>query len=380
MNFELTEDQALIKETAKRFVKKELPMEWVRQCDDEERYPMEPYKKLAELGFLGLPFKKKYGGSDGNILDTVILLEEISKGMTALGAAYMQSVAFGGLSLDDYGSEEQKETYLPKIISGNTLFCLALTEANAGSDVASLKTSAVKDGNYFVINGSKVFITGVQVAEYMLCGVRTNKNVANHKGITMMIVPTKSEGIEIRKLRKLGMKPVGTNEVFFENVRVPVENVVGGVDQGWYNLMKTLNNERCIAAAVCVGSAQACIDGVLQYVKEREQFGRPIGTFQANQHAIVDMQMEVDNARLLAYRAAWLSANHKPCVKETSMAKLYASEAFRNVANMGVQLLGGYGFMMEYDMQRYYRDCKFFEIAGGASQIQRNIIAKELGL
>lgn len=380
MDFELTEEQALIKETAKRFIKKELPREWVRKCDDEEHYPIEPYRKLADLGFLGLPFEKKYGGSAGNILDIVILLEEISKGMTALGGAYIQSVAFGGLSIDDYGSEEQKEIYLPQIISGEKLFCLALTEPNSGSDVASLRTSAVKDGKCYVINGSKVFITGAQVADYMLCGVRTNKDVPNHKGITMMIVPTKSEGVEIRKLRKLGMKPLGTNEVFFENVRVPVENVAGGVDQGWYNLLKTLNNERCVVGAACVGSAQACVDDTLQYVKEREQFGRPIGSFQANQHALADMQMEVDNARLLTYRAAWLSANRKPCVKETSMAKVYSSEVFRKVATMGMQLMGGYGYMMEYDMQRYYRDCKFFEIAGGTSQIQRNIIAKEMGL
>ena len=380
MDFNLSENQNMIKDTISNFAKKELTKELVQEHDEEKKYPHELYQKIAELGFLGLPFPEKYSGFGGTVLDMVILLEELSKGMIVLAGSYVHTVVFGGMSLMEYGSEEQKMEYLPKIISGEKLFCLAITEPNAGSDISSITTTAVLDGDNYVINGAKTFITGAHVADYMVFGARTNKDVPQYKGITMFIVPTSLPGIEIRPLDKLGMRAIGTNEVFLEDVRVPKENVMGGVDQGWKNLMRTFNNERCACAAVCVGASQAAIDTVVQYVNERVQFGQPIGKFQVVQHDLVDMQMEVDNARLQSYRAAWLSHKGKSCSSETSMAKAYSAEVYRRVANQGMQLMGGYGYMMEYELQRHYRDCKFWEIAGGTSHIQRNIIAKEMGL
>lgn len=381
MDFALSEDQKMIQDAARDFAKNELKPEIVREMDENEIYPMEFLQKLAELGWLGLPFSEEYGGSGGNTLDMCIFLEQIGYGSLALGAAYLQAVVFGGLSLAEYGSEEQKQQYIPQIIKGEKIWCLAATEPNAGSDLASLATFAQDDGNgSFVINGTKCFITGVHMADYMLLATRTDRSVPKHRGITMFIVDTKTPGVEIRRLHKLGMRAVGTNEVFLENARVPAENIMGGLNRGWYNLLKTLDNERCAVAGICVGAAQRVVDDAIEYAQNRVQFGQPIGKFQVIQHALADMQIKTDTARYLAYRAAWLAGQGVPCTKETSIAKVHCSEVLADVADQGLRVLGGYGYMMEYDMQRYFRDAKFFQVAGGTSEIQRNVIAREMGL
>lgn len=381
MEFVLTDDQKLIQEAARDFARNELGSESVREFDEKEEYPLGLIRKLAGLGWLGLPFPEEYGGAGGNVLDLAIFLEGIGYGMVALAAAYLQTVIFGGMSLYEYGSEEQKKEYLPPLIRGEKLWCLAATEPNAGSDLASLVTSATPDGNgFFTINGTKTFITGAHVADHFLLAARTNRDVPKHKGITMFIVDSRSPGVEVRRLHKLGMRPVGTNEVFLENVRVPEGNVAGGLNQGWANLLKTLDNERCAVAAMCVGASQRVVDDALEYAKNRVQFGQPISKFQVIQHALANMQIKVDTARLLTYRAAWMAKEGLPCSKETAMAKVHASETMADVADQGLRILGGYGYMMEYDMQRYFRDAKFFQIAGGTPEIQRNVIAKQMGV
>jgi len=380
MDFNFTEEQVLLQNTVKNFVKDKVTHEVVDHYDTSEEFPSKLMDEMTDLGFLALPFPEQYGGIGGITLDIVLLLENISYGMVSLGAAYMMSVVFGGMSILHYGNEEQKREYIPKIISGEIKTAFALTEPNAGSDAASLKTSAVLDGNDYIINGNKVFITGAHQADYLLVAAKTDKSVSKYEGITIFLVKTNTPGIDIRKLEKLGMRPVRTNEVFFEDVKVPKENILGGLNLGWPNLLKSLGNERVTCGAVCTGGAQAAVDYAAKYAKERVQFGKPISKFQVIQHFIADMQMDVDLARLLTWRASWLLSEKMSCGKETAMVKVFASEAYSRVANKGVQILGGNGYMMEYPLQRHLRDSKFFEIAGGTSEIQRNIIAAELGL
>lgn len=379
MDFALTDEQKLIQDTTRIFVNKNLSRDTVRQYDEEEKYPREPMRKLATDGWLGLMFPPEYGGSGGTILDVVILLEELARRMVALAAAYIPVVLVGTF-IDHYGSEAQKEKYLRSLITGEELYCMGITEPNAGSDIASLSTSAVSHDGAYLLNGTKTFISGAHVADYMLFAARTDKTGPKHKGITMFMVDMRLPGVEVRPLKKLGMRAVGANEVFVEDVLVSPEEILGEVNRGWYNLANLFNHERCLAAACAVGAAQAVIADALQYAHERVQFDQPIGRFQAIQHIPADMQIQVDAARLLTYRAAWEDHKKGGAAKEASIAKVYASEVLRRVAADGVQVLGGYGYMMEYDMQRYYRDAKFFEIAGGTTQIQKNIIAKEMGL
>jgi alkylation response protein AidB-like acyl-CoA dehydrogenase len=380
MDFNLTEEQKILQSTVRSFIKKEVKKELIDELDEKEEYPSELAKRMAELGWFALPFPEEYGGIGGKPMDVAVLLEELGYGMMALAGAYIMNVVFGGLSIYHYGNEEQKKYYLPKLARGEIKFALSVTEPNAGSDIASLTTSAKKDGDYYIINGSKVFSTGAHVADYLVTATRTDPTLPKHKGITMFLVPTNTPGVEIRRLKKLGMRSVGTNEIFFDNVKIPKENMLGNLNEGWKNMLKTLSNERVYAGAVAVGGAQRVLDDVINYAKERVQFGQPISKFQAIQFMLADMSMEIELARLITYYAVWRVENGLSAMKEVSMAKLYPSEVYTRVANKGLQIMGGYGYMMEYEVQRHLRDAKFFEIAGGTSEIQRVIIANELGL
>ena len=380
MDFAFTKEQEMLREQVCKFVARECPKEFIRRSDEEQLFPMELFRKMGQLGWMGIPYPEEYGGSGGSPVDLVLLLEELAMGMRALASAYYTTVILGGEAIFVAGSETQKKEFISRVCQGEILLSLALTEPNAGSDLGSLTTSAVEDGDHYTINGQKVFITGSDVADYMVLAARTDRQAAKHKGITLFLVDTHSKGITMRRMQKLGIRAISANEIFLENVRVPRANMLGGLNEGWKNIMKTLEMERLSMAACSVGDAQAAVNEALQYAKERVQFGQPIGKFQMVQEMLADMQMEVDAARLLTCRAAWMLQQGMKAIKETSFAKLFSSEAGMRVANKGLQVMGGYGYMMEYDMQRHFRDAKINEIGGGSSQIQRLIIAREMGL
>jgi acyl-CoA dehydrogenase len=378
MDFILNEEQEMIKKSIREFMEKECPREYVREHDEQEKFPSDLFQKMARMGWLGLPFPEKYGGSGYGVMEVALLLEELGRAMRAAGTVYLVSVIFGGESILNFGNEDQKGLFLPKICRGEVKFALALTEPDSGSDAASLSTSAVLRGDNYFINGSKTFITGAMEADWLIVVARTDETVSKYEGITIFLVNRKTPGIEINKIRKLGVRAVDFNEISFDNAQVNKENILGILNKGWQHIQTTLEMERIGIAASSVGNAQLIVEDALQYSKKRMQFGKPIGKFQMIQKMLADMQTEVDAARLLTYRAAWMKDKGIYCLKEASMAKLFASDVCMRCAIQGMEILGGYGYTMEYDMQRYFRDAQQNKIGGGTSEIQRIIIAQEM--
>lgn len=378
MDFELTEDQRLMRDNLRAFLTRECPIEYVRKCDEEERFPIELYEKLAAEGWLGLPIPEAYGGMGGSCTDLVVFLEEFARHFEAGANLYYTTVVIATDALTHFGSEEQKRELLPKLARGEIRFAFSLSEPNSGSDAASLRTRAVLDGDEWVINGQKMFCSAAQVADYILLMARSNTEAPKHKGITMFLLPAKTPGVEIRRLKKLGLKPMDLNEIFLTDVRLPKGNVIGEVDSGWLNALKTLDYERCCLSAVNVGAAQSVLEKILEYTGQREQFGQKINSFQLTRAKLADMDMEIEAARLLLYRSANLVDRGIPNNKESAMANLFSSETYVRAALNGMRMMGGWGYLMEYDMQRHFRDSKLAEIGGGTSEILRIIISREL--
>lgn len=381
MDFDLTQEQRMIRESVRKFLEKECPKEYVREIDEKEEFPQQIWEKMAEMGLMGLPIPGEYGGTGGSTLDTVLVMEELARGILVASLAYMMCACFGANTVGLYGNEEQKRFYLPKLARGEIKFAIGLTETSGGTDILSLSTSAKKEGDGYIINGHKIFTTGAHIADYVTLAARTEKNVRKRsEGITLFIVDLKSPGITIRPLKKLGWKAMGSNEVLFTDVKVPEENILGELHKGWYSLVATLDNERILVAAGALGLAQAAFEDALNYAKERYAFGKPIGQFQSIQHYLANMATEIELARLLTYKAAWLESRGIKSDMEASMAKLATSETLTRVTQMGMQILGGYGFMMEYDMQRYFRDARVFTIGPISNEMIRNYIGEKLGL
>ena len=378
MDFSLTEEQQLIKDSVRNFMRKECPVEYVRECDEEERFPIEFMDKLAKLGWLGIPIPQAYGGSGGSCMDLVIFLEEVAHGFEAGANIYYTSVVIAADALSHFGSEPQKQALLPKLARGEIRFAFSLSEPNSGSDAASLRTRAERDGDHWLINGQKMFCSCAQVADYILLMARTDPSVAKHDGLTMFLLDPKTAGVERRRLKKLGLRPMDLNEIFLKDVRVPIGDTIGSVNTGWHNVLKTLDFERCCLSAVNVGAAQAALDLALGYTQERVQFGQPIAKFQLSRSKLADMQMEIDAARLLLYRSAWLVDRGIDNPKESAIANLASSETYVRAAMSGMRLMGGWGYLMEYDMQRHFRDSKLSEIGGGTSEILRLVISREM--
>jgi len=382
MDFELSEEQKMFKESVRSFFEKECPKDRVREYDDKEEFPHEIWKKMAKLGWMGVVIPEEYGGMGGDIVDAAVISEELGRSFYSVGIYYLVSVCFGSKLITTYGNEEQKQFYLPKINKGEVNFCFGITEPGGGTDVlGALKTFAQLDGDHYIINGQKVFTSGAHFSDYILLVAKTDKNPPKKAlGISLLIVDVKTPGIEIRKLKKLGQKPCGTCEVFYHDVRVPKENLLGEEGRGFYHVLSGLNDERITCAALAVGNAQAALEDALQYAKEREAFGKPIGEFQVIQHYLAEMVTEIEMARLLTYRAAWLESLGRPCGVESSMAKLAGSEVAFRAASKGMRILAGYGYMMEYDMQRYYRDSRAMLFAPITNEMVKNFIGESLGL
>ncbi len=380
MDCRFTEEQNLLRETVQKLMAKHAPPETMRRLDREKAYPYELYDAWVEAGLLRLPFAEAYGGLGGSTVDSCIVMEEISRVSADISMAIGGST-FCGLNIQRKGSEAQRQYWLPKLLSGEIKMSISMSEPDAGSDVGAMRTSAVRDGDHWVINGQKLWATGAGAKRNVInVYVKTDPKAHYRQGMSLFLVDNDTPGVELRKLDMLGRYCTGTYEIFFKDVRVPADRLIGGENKGWDCILSGLQVERVVAAASDCGGALGCVDLALQYAKGRKQFGRPIGTFQAIAHMLADMHTEVAAARALTYQCASLVDHGADALRDITMAKLLASETYAKVANMGMQILGGYGYNMEFDMQRHFRDARVSTVAAGTSQIQRNLIAGLLGL
>ncbi len=380
MDFAFTEEQNMLRDSVRKMMDRVATPEYIRGLDREQAYPYDLYSTWVEMGLLRMPFPEEFDGLGGNAIDMVIISEELARKSFDFFSAYGGSV-FCGLNVIRKGSDEQKRRWIPKLLSGEIKMSISMSEPDAGSDVGSMRTSARRDGSDWLINGQKIWATGAGAKNNVInVYVKTDTKAHYRKGMSLFLVPNDTPGIKLRKLDMLGRRCVGTYEIFFDDVRVPEEQLVGGENNGWNCVLSGLQIERLTSAAGYCGGAQAVVDLALQYAKDRKQFGRPIGTFQAIAHMLADMQTEVEAARTMIWRAAWMIAAGQDALREISMSKLLASEAYVKASNMGMQIFGGAGYSMEFDMQRHYRDCRSATIAAGSSQIQRNLIAGLMGL
>lgn len=335
------------------------------------------YRKMAELGWLGVTIPEEYGGSGGGMLDACLLMEQTSRGLAPIGGYATTLIV--ARATDRFGTEEQKREILGGIASGS-VEAIAMTEPEAGSDVGSLTTEARGVNGGFAINGQKVFCSNAHISDHILVICRTAKTEDKHQGLSMIFVPTDAEGLRMDPIDTMGGRE--TSHLYFTDVAAPEDAVLGEVDAGWMQLMAGLNVERLILAATMLGIAWRAFDDALSYVKERRQFGRPIGSFQALQHRLAEMATDLEAGRLMTYWVASLTDEDpdRMLPREASMVKLFVTEAAKRVALEGMQLMGGYGYASEYDMERLVRSTLVSTIYGGTSEIQRNIIAKTLGL
>jgi acyl-CoA dehydrogenase len=373
------EKYARLKKTVKDYVEIEIPREYAREIDQKDEYPYELIKKAGHLGLLGVNVSREYGGMGGNVVDSMILSEEVSKRLPALAWALGNITTYGNEIISINGSKGQKEKYLPRLVKGELLFSFALTEPDAGSDAANIKTSAVYENGYYYINGNKMFISGAGVSDIAVTMTRTGES--RYGGITTFLVKCKSDGYQAKPIKKLGYNGSNTCEVVYENVQAAPEDILGGEEcfnKGWKQMMNTLNGERLGLSACALGIGQAVLDDIIAFATKNYNFNHLAN--QSIQHNIVEMATELESARQLAYYAAWLESNHRECVKETSMSKYYCTETAKKLAIKGMDLMGEYGALEETDMQRYLRDVIILTIGGGTSQIQKNIVAKTLGL
>ncbi|TAK31095.1 MAG: acyl-CoA dehydrogenase [Chloroflexota bacterium] len=380
MQFSFTEEQRMFQRSLHEMLDKVAPSSVIQELDEKEEFPTEIVKKMAEFGLYGVGVPEEYGGSGGGLAEMAIVMEELAYHGACLLYVYAPTVGFCRQAILSFGSEEHKREFLPQIASGKLRMAMGLSEPDHGSDLVTLETTADLDGDEYVIRGNKIFTTGADNAQYIFTMVRTDKSVSPSRGISVLLTPTNSPGISIRPLKKLGGQAVHTCEVAFDDVRVPKANLLYELNKGWKIVMEHLDEERILMGAQCLGTARGAFECALRYAKEREQFGQPIGKFQTIAHMLADMAIDVEAIRLMTYNNIYRKTNGLPCTKEASMARVFCSEAAMRTAHKAVQIHGGYGYMMEYDAQRYFREAKLWEIAGGTNQIQREVIARELGL
>ena len=381
MDFSLNEEQLAIRDTCREFAEQEIkPL--AEEMDHTGQFPYALIKRMGELGLLGLPFPEKYGGAGADFLSYCLAIEEISRGDTSVGITMEAHTSLGASPFYLFGSEEQKQRYLPALASGQQLWAFGLTEPEAGSDSGGTQTRAVlRDGDWH-INGSKAFITnaGTDITGGVTITAVTGTRPDGRKDITNIIVPKGTPGYVIgNPYKKMGWKASDTRPLSFEDCVVPERDILGQPGDGFKQFMQILDAGRVAIAALSVGLAQACLDESVNYARTRKQFGQPIGSFQATQFKLADMETEIELARLMYYKAAWLHMQGKPYTREASMAKLFASETAKRCADQAVQIHGGYGFMDEYPVSRYWRSVKINEIGEGTSEVQRILIAKSLG-
>lgn len=380
MNFGLSSDQESMIDHVRALLDDVCSMDYAAQCDTEMRPPREAFNALAKNGWLGLIAPEEYGGAGGSPTDLALLLEETGNHFEELGLWLFRNFTYGCYAVLKHGTEEQKRRIVPGTVKGELSFAFALTEPDSGSDAAALRTRAVADGDHFVINGRKQFSSGMDISDYVLLALRTSDLGKKQLGISTFLVDTKLPGIEVRKIPTLGQHAIGTTEVTYNDVRVPRSAVLGELDQGWAICEDTLRYERLCLSAARLGAARRAFEYALDYAKTRHQFGKPIGSFQVTQHKFADMKVMLDTSRTMVLRYAWLMEHGKAERADTAVIKYYVAESYKTISDMCLQVLGGYGYCMEYPMQRFFRDSRLATIGGGTSEIQKSIIASTLGL
>jgi butyryl-CoA dehydrogenase len=377
MNFELTEEQRLVRDMVRDFAQNELAPR-AAEVDKTEEFPADNIRKMAELGLLGLPYPEKYGGGGGDYLSYAIAVEEVARACGSTALIFAAHVSLGCGPIFYFGSEEQKQTWLPRLLSGKGLGAFGLTEPEAGSDAGSTRTTAVRDGDCYVLNGSKMWITSGAIADVVIATAKTDPG-AGTRGISCFLVEKGTPGfIPGKNEPKMGLKGSVTSALSFEDCRVPAGNLLGNEGEGFRQMLITLDGGRISIGAMALGLAQAALDHATAYARERRQFGQPIASFEAIQWMLADMATEIDAARLLVYRAAALKDAGRPFGKEAAMAKLYASETAERAAFKALQIHGGYGYSREYPVERIYRDQRLCSIGEGTSEIQRLVIARHV--
>ena len=374
MDFNLTKAQQMVRNVMKEFTEKEVkPI--AAEIDETERFPIETVEKMAKYNMLGIPFPVEYGGAGGDELSYAIAVEELSKACGTTGVICSAHTSLGCWPIYKYGTEEQKQKYLIPLAKGEHLGAFGLTEPNAGTDAAGQQTTAILDGDNYILNGSKIFITNGGQSDTYIIFAMTDKSKGT-RGISAFIVEKDFPGFSIGKIEeKMGIRGSATAELIFQNCKVPKENILGKEGEGFKIAMSTLDGGRIGIAAQALGIASGALDETVKYIKERQQFGRSISKFQGLQWMVADMATEIDAARLLVYRAAYNKANNLPYSKEAAMAKLFAAQCAMNVTTKCVQLFGGYGYTKDYPIERMMRDAKITEIYEGTSQVQQMVIS-----
>jgi alkylation response protein AidB-like acyl-CoA dehydrogenase len=377
MDFDLSEETEALRKTVREFAE-EVVRPQAPLYDEREEFPIEIVKQMGALGLFGIPFPEEYGGSGGDFITLCVAIEELGRVDSSVAITLEAGVGLGAMPFYHFGTEEQKKEWLVPMARGEILGAFGLTEPGGGSDAGATKTAAHADGDEWVINGSKAFITNSGTAISKLVTITT---VTSPQEITAIYVPHGTPGFEVGKdYRKLGWHASDTHELSFNDCRVPLSNRVGQKGEGYRNFLKILDDGRIAIAALAVGLAQGCLDDSLSYAKERSAFGKPIGAFQAIQFKLADMAAKTELARNQVYKAAWLKQQGRSYKSEAAIAKLYASEIAVEVAREAVQIHGGYGYIEEFPVARHFRDSKILEIGEGTSEVQRILIARELGL
>jgi alkylation response protein AidB-like acyl-CoA dehydrogenase len=378
MDFELNEEQRLFRNMVREFAEKEIAPR-AAGLDEKGGFPWENFRQMGELGMLGIPYPEEYGGSGGDLVSYAIAVEEVSRACGSTGITFAAQTSLSCGPLYYFGTEEQKQRYLTPLASGEKVGGFGLTEPEAGSDAAGTQTRAVLDGDEWVINGRKTFCTNGSVADVVVLTARSDPEAGGSRGISSFIVEKGTPGFRPgRDEDKMGLKGSVTSELIFENCRIPRKNLLGAEGEGFKQFLVTLDGGRISIGAMALGLAQAALDRAVPYAKERYQFGRPIASNQAIQWMLADMATEIEAARLLIYRAAWLREQGMRTTKESAMAKLFASEVAERAAFKAVQIHGGYGYTRDYEVERIYRDQRLCTIGEGTSEIQRLVIAREL--
>lgn len=378
MNFDLTEEQKIFQDSVRKFALKEIaPL--VEKAEETKTFPLELYSKMGAQGYLCVTYDEKYGGAGADKVCDAIVNLEIGRISMAFSAS-LSSQMLSTFPVKVFGNEEQKDKYFPVAISGEKTFAFGMTEPNAGSDSANIEVTAKRDGDSYIINGTKMFVTNGPFADYITISASTDRSKGIN-GIAVFIVDKEAPGLkDMGKLEKMGLHPAETGEIVFEDCRVPKECLIGPAEGGFPALMEALNESRIAVAAMIVGTAEAAFEAAMAYSKERVAFGKPICRFQVNRFKLVQMGMMTEISKLLVYKAAWLCDEGRPYAKEASMAKLFTSEAALYVTGEAVQLHGGYGYMREYPVERYFRDARVGTIFEGTSEIQHEIIARLMGI
>lgn len=382
LSFQFTKEQDDFRRSLRAFVEDQLPKEYCREVEAREDFPWDLRDRIADHGLYGIGVSPEYGGQGGDVIDQTIVAEELSRTMAGLLWIWGVSSHSGAMSLDLYGTESQKERYLPLLADGKLLVAMAMTEPNGGTDLlGSMRTKAERVEGGWRINGTKMWSTMAHVADVILLAARTKTNTSRSSdGITLFLCDAKNPGITATPIPKLGMRSLGSCEVLFQDVFVSDDDVLGEPDRGWSHLTQTFNNERLMVAGLCCGAMQGVLEDMVDYSLNRVAFGKPIGQFQAIQHMIADTHIDLETARLHTYRAAWNQVQGNLNGVESTMAKIVASDAALKAADRGIQILGGYGYSTEFDMQRYWRDLRLYTIGPISNEMARNYVAEQLGL